>query len=492
MLAPYAVATDAGMVTQISPSVWHVTAGTAVSSFMGRNGPPAITAYNWNKVKVSVDVVLATLVPVVSAGKKQARHDAADRVQLTACGQARATIPAQAGKVVYQLEYACTGRAHGVDTADTTNCSRACGGVGMCQMGCLLGTRSHHRCTVRLRIEATVELAAAQTMRITIRSTHVGANGEVRHTPVGIEAVPPPPFGLRADPTIKRELVHRAQGKDTATDVVSNLGTELRAQDELQPGAQLNSRYYPKTNVIYGVLERAARMARGDGALGDWDRLNDLVARVLIPRGLVIYFEPFVIMPDASVYGIVVIATEWSLRIGTNAKLAATDAKHDTSSGRAFYSSIRVPTQYGHQPVSGWISPQENVLTLTTAMQTTADGVPCSSKTCLHTWHVVWNRGNYRRYRACEERTFFGDMACDKHMPTLQAISLAGFLRPLLDRFHGFKCHNEQMKKLLILEGPAAELGWAFRLYTRSQDNAQADEMRALVVQHVLHAACAR
>lgn len=487
LLAPYAVATDAGMFTQISPSVWHVPAGTAVSSFMGRNGPPAITAYNWNKVKVSVDEVLATLVPVVPAGKKQARHDAADRVQLTACGLARAAIPAQASKVVYQLEYACTGRAHGVGVAnDATNCARACGGVGACRAGCVLGSRSHHSCTVRLRIEATVALAAARTMRVSLRSAHVGADGEVRHTPVGVEAVTPPPFGLRADPAIKRELVHRAQGKDTATDVVSSLGTELRVQDELQPGAQLNSRYFPKTDVISGVLERAARAARGDGTSGDWDRLNDLAARVLIPRGVVIYFEPFVVMPDGSVHGIIVIATEWSLRLGTNAKLAATDAKHDTSAGRAYYSSIRVPTPFRHQPVSGWLSPQENVVTLTTAMQSTADCVPCSNKACPHTWHVVWKRGNYRRYRACEERAFFGDMACDKHMPTLRAILLAGFLRALLDRFHGFKCHNERLKTLSILEGPAAELGWAFRLYTRSCDDAQADKMRALVVQHVL------
>ena len=50
---------------------------------------------------------------------------------------------------------------------------------------------------------------------------------------------------------------------------------------------------------------------------------------------------------------------------------------------------------------------------------------------------------------------------------------MTDFPRLLLDRYHGFKCHNEQLKKLLILDAAACELSWGFRLYTRSVDDAQ-------------------
>ena len=50
---------------------------------------------------------------------------------------------------------------------------------------------------------------------------------------------------------------------------------------------------------------------------------------------------------------------------------------------------------------------------------------------------------------------------------------MTDFPRLLLDRYHGFKCHNEQLKKLLILEDGACEISWAFRLYTRSSNDAQ-------------------
>ena len=50
---------------------------------------------------------------------------------------------------------------------------------------------------------------------------------------------------------------------------------------------------------------------------------------------------------------------------------------------------------------------------------------------------------------------------------------MTDFPRLLLDRYHGFKCHNEQLKKLLILEDAACEISWAFRLYTRSSNDAQ-------------------
>ena len=50
---------------------------------------------------------------------------------------------------------------------------------------------------------------------------------------------------------------------------------------------------------------------------------------------------------------------------------------------------------------------------------------------------------------------------------------MTDFPRLLLDRYHGFKCHNEQLKKLLILEDGACEISWAFRLYTRSSNDAE-------------------
>jgi len=446
-----------------------------------------VTRYNWVKTRLEVDKVLVTVVPVEPPGAKQAKHDAADVLQLTPLGAVRAATPARANKRVYLMEFACTGCAHRVaKESDGTNCARACcDGLGACRAGCTRGDQRNRECTARLRIEATVALAANGEVEVSVSSKHT-VGGRMSHTPPGTAAVPPPLFGLRVDPATKRDLVSHARGKDTAADVVGELGTELRQQAARQPDSLPNSRYDPAPQVVAGVLERGARKRRGSAELGDWDRLNRLVTEVLIARGVVVYFQPFVVAQDCSVTGMLVLATEWSLRLGCRAVLAGTDAKHDTSAGLAYYSSTRVPTPFGNQPVTLWISPKENVLTLQTALQSSADAVPCDNPACDHSWVVVWKGSRYRRYRSCEERTFTCNIVCDKHGPSLAAISLANFARPLLDRFHGFQCNNEQLKKLQILEQPAGEVGWAFRLYTRSEDDTKAAVMRTSLMGHML------
>ena len=120
LLAPYVVTTGAGMFTEVSPSRWRIKAGTAVSSFMGANGPSEVSRYNWVKTRLDVDTILVTVVPVEPAGAKQARRDTADMLQLTTLGAMRAATPALASKRVYLMEFACTGRAHGVAKESST------------------------------------------------------------------------------------------------------------------------------------------------------------------------------------------------------------------------------------------------------------------------------------------------------------------------------------------------------------------------------------
>ena len=305
---------------------------------------------------------------------------------------------------------------------DLTNCAHACGGLGVCIAGCTRAGQAHHGCTVRLHIEVTVSLAKSHEVEVSLRSAHMTPDGVMRHTPVGVDAVPPPPFALRVDPSIKRQLLHAACGKDTASDVVGEMGNELRKQAVREPDSVHNSRYHPSREVIAGATMRQARTSRGDAELGDWDRLNRLVSGHLIQSGCVLYFEPFVVLPEGKVTGILVMASEWSLRLGCNAAIAGTDSKYDTSAGRSFYSSIRVPTQFGHQPVSIWIAPNEDEGTIATSLQATLTAVPCADPTCPHTWSTLWTATKYRRWRECEVRSFNCDIVSDKHMPTAKAI----------------------------------------------------------------------
>ena len=118
---------------------------------------------------------------------------------------------------------------------DLTNCAHACGGLGVCIAGCTRAGQAHHGCTVRLHIEVTVSLAKSHEVEVSLRSAHMTPDGVMRHTPVGVDAVPPPPFALRVDPSIKRQLLHAACGKDTASDVVGEMGNELRKQAVREP-----------------------------------------------------------------------------------------------------------------------------------------------------------------------------------------------------------------------------------------------------------------
>ena len=112
LLAPYVVTTGAGMFTEVSPSRWRIKAGTAVSSFMGANGPSEVSRYNWVKTRLDVDTILVTVVPVEPAGAKQARRDTADMLQLTTLGAMRAATPALASKRVYLMEFAYPNQWH--------------------------------------------------------------------------------------------------------------------------------------------------------------------------------------------------------------------------------------------------------------------------------------------------------------------------------------------------------------------------------------------
>jgi hypothetical protein len=173
-------------------------------------------------------------------------------------------------------------------------------------------------------------------------------------------------------------------------------------------------------------------------------------------------------------------------------RLAATDAKHDTTlDRRSMFSSIRTPTPYGwfpvlhpppvrraiqpnpcsrqHSPcrlqITVWVAPGENTRTIKLALTATAINVKCSEPDCPHTVIEEFGaNGSYRR-RLCCTRHWGPPMCHDKHVPTFNAVLEAEFECSILDSYHGFMAGSTFLVKVaFIFDAAAHAIDWAFHL----------------------------
>ena len=379
---------------------------------------------------------------------------------------------------VFSLTLYCSGRGHGRLATDPTNCLRTCGGTGTCAAGCCKERERGHCCSVRLVISATLATALRDKVLVQYTGSHVAR---------GMTAVPPPQRALRMAACVKRDLVEKCtMGRDTPSSAVNQLLPALkRARGQLLAECKVaggdisavpsmnNGRFNPpveRLSSVLGQVRSDERGGRDDAALGDWGRLNLFVRRVLIPEGVVLYYEDL-----SAEKGLLVLATDESLALAREFGLdaAATDCKHDTTRGcRSMYSHVRVPTPWGWVLVAAWIGPAENTATIDTALKALAANVPCSDPTCPHTVTGRWEGHLYRQCRCCS-RTFRPWVGTDKHLPTYRAIESAGYRGAVLDLWHGFKAYDQRLLALNIRDSAAVLANGAFRLWTRSESDAK-------------------
>lgn len=379
---------------------------------------------------------------------------------------------------MFSVTLYCSGRGHGRLAADPTNCLRTCGGTGTCAAGCCKERERGHCCSVRLVISATLATALRDKVLVQYTGSHVAR---------GVTAVPPPQRALRMAACVKRDLVEKCtMGRDTPSSAVNQLlpglkrvRGQLLAECKVAGGdisavpSMNNGRFNPpveRLSSVLGQVRSDERGGRDDAALGDWGRLNLFVRRVLIPEGVVLYFEDL-----SAEKGLLVLATDESLALAREFGLdaAATDCKHDTTRGcRSMYSHVRVPTPWGWVLVAAWIGPAENTATIDTALKALAANVPCSDPTCPHTVTGRWEGHLYRQCRCCS-RTFRPWVGTDKHLPTYRAIESAGYRGAVLDLWHGFKAYDQRLLALNIRDSAAVLANGAFRLWTRSESDAK-------------------
>ena len=88
----------------------------------------------------------------------------------------------------------------------------------------------------------------------------------------------------------------------------------------LGEGAERNTRLAPPARVLAGCKKRDKRKARG-GSMDDATRIDQLVRRHLIHRGMVLLYKP----GDQ-----LVLATAWALEQARTARMVSVDAKCDT------------------------------------------------------------------------------------------------------------------------------------------------------------------
>ena len=406
--------------------------GSAVAAFVAANGPSAIVAYNWNKVKgTKIDSVFVERVAVVlSAASDYAKHDLADTLRLTPLGQRE--LPRKPAFVVYTLELACGGGGN----CETTCCK----GRGKCTLACESKKR-HRACAARIKITCTLQDVVHRRVRLQLLHQHV---------PAGEALEPPPPKELRPFPALKRELARQANGVE-ASDAVSTYVQQTLASSTHVVGALGGASTSTATATLYSgrfapTAAQVARAAsstrcdqRGDPSLDDWEKLNRAVAEQFVQRGLVLEFEP--LGPDC---GYVVLSNEWALNLASKygRNIAGTDAKHDTTIDcRSYWSSIRFPTPFGWYPACAWISPDETGERLLCAFKAYYLNVPCGRSDCDHSIVEEWTAsGGYRRRLKCVAQGWDCTQAPPWASPPRQARAdvqrgAAGGLRPLISRW---------------------------------------------------------
>ena len=323
-------------------------------------------------------------------------------------------------------------------------------------------------CSVRVHIKATLADIAAGQVRISLHGEHV---------PAGVSPVPPPPDGLKPMPSALRQL--RASCAISKPATVANL-----AVASLGEGAERNTRIAPPQRVLAGARRRDKRKERG-GTIDDATRLDDLVRRHLIPRGMVLLYIPGQQL---------VLTTAWALEMARlhGRFMIAADAKVDTATGvRSVWTSVRFKTPYGlSAPGCAWIAPDEPALNMERGITALACNLRCDSPSCPHTLIETHTPdGRYER-RLCCQRWWQPACMIDKHLPSFNGLQAAGLTKIFLCDFHGYNCFESRLVELGIFGEAADQINWGFRLLKRAASVDQAFTLRnALARFLVRHAA---
>ena len=140
-----------------------------------------------------------------------------------------------------------------------------------------------------------------------------------------------------------------------------------------------------------------------------------------------------------------------------------------------------------------WISPSDSQINIARALTRLRVNIPCSDPNCSHARVCTWSGATYHCHRPCAPA--FQPLVCvDKHLPSLRAITAAGFRGAVLDGWHGYSAVSKHLADIVLVGGEAANvIMWAFRLWTRSQSHAHANSIRDVFVHFVIgHATSAQ
>jgi hypothetical protein len=182
-----------------------------VPAFVFANGPAFVTHYNFKQPR-GRKVDLKYLA--INSHLPSRKSDMQDILTLTPAGVELSKRDPHA--VVYEWEFACTGKSYYTTTAP--NCHRTCcGGYGTCLEAC--GGRAHRysSCGFRVTLTATLEQVAAGKVAIACWGTHV---------PEGVLALPPPPEGRRPAPEQLRGLIRECLNNVNPVNVLGSLRHE--------------------------------------------------------------------------------------------------------------------------------------------------------------------------------------------------------------------------------------------------------------------------
>lgn len=464
--------------------------GACVAAWMGRNGNPEVSLYNWNKCTTPKENIHTEVRHQVQAhdGRESKCHSLDDYVVLTEHGKEE--LKRNPNKIVYKMTLACTGEGG--------NCERECGRLGPGLCGCPSESRKHHSCCGRVDILRTLRDVDQGQVRVSLTADHV----------LGQEAIPPSKSALRADPATAREMARDVAHGGTTSQKARGKGRALLVSSkDVNPcdASSTNTRYDPTNSTIENRAKHARRKESGSTGLSslsgmnDWQKSNQFIRQKLIQAGIVLHFSDF---PGKK--GMLVIAPEWSLRMlrDHGGDLVATDCKHDTTKGKTMFSSLRCPSdKHGGMwfASSVWISEVDNGQTQRVALNAISTNVPCNDPACQHRSLDKWDRDEdgvwfYRRTRSCAPRMPYEPnpawcpwVCHDKFRPSFSAVEAGAFRGSLLDDYHSYKAFSDAvLNSVGVSKEMASLLDWALRLYKRSSTDEIAGKMRTCFIEFIL------
>jgi hypothetical protein len=158
---------------------------------------------------------------------------------------------------------------------------------------------------------------------------------------------------------------------------------------------EYNSRFILNPQSITDAakrMRRASHAALDDAFLlsDDWKQTDQLAKRRLLRTGDVVYYRNF---ETSGRTGMILGAPPWALDLLSREgkDFGCTDAKHDTTGGKTFFSTLRVLTKRGSFCVAAWICPSEDEASISTALTYIAKNIPCCDPECPHTVEEHWS-----------------------------------------------------------------------------------------------------